>query len=1215
MSITVLQRLLIVCFFTVLIFSCSSLRSKQRGGQKEIKTEIDYRSFFLIGNLSSDQGDQGSYLDTAVNFIEENAQERDFTLILGDNIEAKKVLARDNDSTDLEILKNQLDLIKKIPGGKYVIPGDHDWNDEGLPGLKKIEELVEERWDDNEAFQPENACPIEDISISDSIHLFIVDSEWYIRDWNNNPLFNDECEIRTRKQFLYVLGDEMRKQRHKTVILALHHPVYTNGLYGGRIANYNLYKPSIENAYLPIVGTPWSFIRSQGGVSRQDRYNPMMNELMEEIKVMSLDIDRFFVLSGHERSLQYIKDGNVRQLISGSIHETQAVALGKRGLFASGQHGFAELRVYEDQSSTVHFYEIEDGKVELVYENIAFAKAETYNIDSLPRVTEKFKKSSIYSPKETDVDEDYKEFYGEHYRSLYGLKVKAPTVMLDTLYGGLKVERPGGGNQTQGLRLVDSMDREFNMRALEKDALQFLKSTGYDKLDAEKYFTKTFTQELVRDFYTAAHPYGAFAIPKLANAIDVRHTHPKLFYVPKQRTLGNFNNTHGNRLYMIVEKPDDSFNSPHMFGHNEDVESTSDLFEKIRKDEDNVVDESTYIRARIFDMLIGDWDRHEDQWRWAQIPDPNDEDKHTFIAIPRDRDQVFARFDGELFDFLRKIVPPVRQFGVYGPDIDHIKEFSRSAVHLDRAILQKTSLEDWLREARFIQESITPEIVIEAFNEMPSEVKDEMWKRTQNDLLARKENLVSIVERFYEQFIDFQILKGTDKDDHFEIKRLSDGVTEVRAYRIIDGKKGTQLFNRSFNLETTRDLWIYGLDDDDIFEVIGNTEGAFIPIAISGGQGDDHYLIENGKKIKIYDYESEDNKLDNNGAFVVFRDDYDITHYDPEKEPKRQAKVTFRNHYNPDLGYVPTLGYVKEVVDFEANPYSRKYGLIAEYHSLTQAAVFKPIAGFSNVVGHWNLEFEGLITTNNYTENFFGFGNDTEFDSEIDYDENRILLQRRAATIALDKKGNYGSHFNISLGYQNIEVENLENDQFGNLSLNYDYKSIDDERFTTHGLEFNLKTAYTDNLESSRSFFSVDPKITLWNAIDRNRRLTAKTSIAAQSRLGDQPLFYQAATLGAENGLRSYRMNRFNGDVSAYARADLLYDLNPIKTRLLPLHVVAYTGFDIGKVWWESSTTDRFYTSYGGGVEFLMTGLFVADVSYFYGSDGGRLQLGLRFSK
>jgi hypothetical protein len=32
----------------------------------------------------------------------------------------------------------------------------------------------------------------------------------------------------------------------------------------------------------------------------------------------------------------------------------------------------------------------------------------------------------------------------------------------------------------------------------------------------------------------------------------------------------------------------------------------------------SMFDEDEYIKARLFDMLIGDWDRHYDQWRWAE---------------------------------------------------------------------------------------------------------------------------------------------------------------------------------------------------------------------------------------------------------------------------------------------------------------------------------------------------------------------------------------------------------------------------------------------------------------------------------------------------------------------------------------------------------------------------------------------------------------------
>jgi hypothetical protein len=51
-----------------------------------------------------------------------------------------------------------------------------------------------------------------------------------------------------------------------------------------------------------------------------------------------------------------------------------------------------------------------------------------------------------------------------------------------------------------------------------------------------------------------------------------------------------------------------------------------------------IVDENEYIKARLFDMLIGDWDRHYDQWRWAEYK------KKAIVIykpIPRDRDRFF----------------------------------------------------------------------------------------------------------------------------------------------------------------------------------------------------------------------------------------------------------------------------------------------------------------------------------------------------------------------------------------------------------------------------------------------------------------------------------------------------------------------------------------------------------------------------------------------
>lgn len=50
------------------------------------------------------------------------------------------------------------------------------------------------------------------------------------------------------------------------------------------------------------------------------------------------------------------------------------------------------------------------------------------------------------------------------------------------------------------------------------------------------------------------------------------------------------------------------------------------------------VDQQAALRARLFDMWLGDWDRHDDQFRWASFKENG---VTVYKPIPRDRDQIF----------------------------------------------------------------------------------------------------------------------------------------------------------------------------------------------------------------------------------------------------------------------------------------------------------------------------------------------------------------------------------------------------------------------------------------------------------------------------------------------------------------------------------------------------------------------------------------------
>ncbi|WP_339844965.1 hypothetical protein [uncultured Dokdonia sp.] len=1173
----------------------------------------EYTSIFSIANAGADlKGPNNQLIVALEKEFASLSKEDDYLLFLGDNLHNSNL----EDSQVSSQLDAQLSLSNSFKGTSLFLTGEQEWNERGVKGLEDIETYIEDFYKEEDHFLPKNGCPLEVISVNDEIELILINSQWYIEDWSKTDGINDKCELKTRVQFNTLLASEMRKARHKTVLIAMHHPLYSNGIYGGEIPSTVVYKPTSENAYIPLAGASLSFLRSQGGLSKQDRFNPLMNELMSTIELAAFDVPKVIIVSGHERSLQYIDHGAIKQVISGTGSSVKPARLSKRGLFTSTKPGYTEVRIYEDNSSSVHFFTLQNGIFKEAFSQRAFKQPEPYDLDSLPTVFPKTVKASVYPAEAVKKSEKYEKFWGKHYRYVYGVDVEAPVVLLDTLYGGLTVERAGGGNQTNGLRLVTKDDKEYNMRAIAKDPIAFLKSAGYNDLDGESYFKGTVPASVIKDFYTAAHPYGAFAIPRLAGAVKLPHTHPKLFYVPKQKLLGDFNKTHGDQLYMIVEKPDGDFDDSHMFRFSKEVESTQDLFKELREDDQNQLDERTYIRARIFDMLIGDWDRHEDQWRWAQSQVDEKEGTTIYTAVPRDRDQVFAKFDGSFLTSMQKVMSGLRQFGNYGPDIPYIEQFSQSAINLDRALVMHSDKSVWIEEMKYIQQNITPEVVKKAFSEAPIEIQDEIWKGIQTDLLSRKDNLEDIVQRYYKHFLEFQVLKGTDKDDHFDIQNLANGEVRVTGYRIKDGEKGNVLFDRTFNPVDTKDIWIYGLDDKDVFDVQGEHKSA-INIVLSGGLDNDTYEIIGGNNVTIYDQKSTKNKIVDKGNATRHIDDiYENRIYDSERTPKKGGSFGLEAVYNPDEGFSPRIQFGKSTLGFERNPFTTKFELDARYISLTQAGDIKLSWHKAHLFHDWNFKVFGRATTANFTENFFGEGNSSLYNTTNSFDANRINMQYLTGGIGMYYNGEYGTTSEIDISYEDINVgpqnnTNIVDARYFVVTGLYNYHSIDEERFPTRGMDVAIRGSFLDEVTSTNTVGVLDPRLTLWNAIDRSRDLVLKTSIAGQLRFGNDIPFYKAASLGANTGLRSYRQDRFIGKQALAASADLAFQLKPIKTAFFPLRIDMYAGYDTGRVWSELMESSTLHYSYGGGVNLSTASALKGNISYFEGPEGGRLGFGI----
>ncbi|MDX1470620.1 MAG: phosphoesterase, partial [Flavobacteriaceae bacterium] len=659
-----------------------------------------------------------------------------------------------------------------------------------------------------------------------------------------------------------------------------------------------------------------------------------------------------------------------------------------------------------------------------------------------------------------------------------------------------------------------------------------------------------------------------------------------------------------------------------------DIESTHDIIEKIREDEKYKIDEDSYIRARLFDMLVGDWDRHQDQWRWAQYDQPNGD--KLFKPIPRDRDQVFSNFDGALLNMMRAISGSTKQLQVYDEKLEDIEWMNAAGVKLDRVMVQQSELKTWLTQAEFIMEYVTDDVIERAFQNIPEEIDREGIESIKKKLKGRRENLKDIAERYYKYLNSLVILTGTDKDDYIEVTRASKGRTRVKISRIIDGEKAEVIVDRTFNKELTRDLWIYGLDDDDVFEVTGD-EDDLIYTRLIGGLGNDIYRIERGRRVKIYDHESKENTIEKRGgANVKLTDVYNLNVFDYTKNISTKGGFSPLGGSNPDDGILLGLGLSRQRDGFQRNPFSQLHELRALYAFETKGLEVNYTGTFANIFNDWNLELTGRFTSDNYTENFFGFGNETiNPDNQEGWDYNRVRLGNVAAGAGILKTADFGSDYLFNVKFESVQVQGntdrfineiapipdsefYDNDFFGALGAEYRYHSADNESNPTRGMTFLLNLGGKTNLGETDDLFGyVDTSLRLFNALTLDRKLVLKTDVLYKTRLGDGFLFYQAASLGGDSGLRGYRNERFTGKSALAGSADVRYTFNTIKTKTLPFQLGIFVGGDLGRVWVKDQLSEVWHNDYGGGLWVTAAKTLSGRFDIFTGDEGTRFTVGL----
>lgn len=1254
MRITKLRILSWIFILTLFIVSsCADYRThyskeNQEWQALEVPTEAITHTMYLIGDTGGST--YGQPIPPALQLLGDKlkiASEQTSVVFLGDNIYPDGMAPKDDVAKRAEDeyrLKAQLDVVKDFPGRAFFIAGNHDWKTYGLEGLKRQKKFIEKYLDNNDVFFPKPGCgDPKEIELNDQLTLILVDSEWFLTDWDGQYDINDGCEIKSKEVFQRYFEEAVKGNRNKNIVVAVHHPPYSNGPHGGDFTVKQHFFPLTDlspGLYLPLpgLGSIAQFFRGNLG-DKQDLAHPQYQDFANLMVSSARKNGQFIFASGHEHNLQYFEKEDQYFIVSGAGSKRSPSKKGDDAAFAYGHSGFAQVDFYEDGSAWLQFW-VPDGspsgmivfkkkikgplKDAVIEEKTEFPVVEAVTKRPLSQVD--FSQGALG-----------RFFWGKHYRKSFSIPIDMATLDMAQFRGGVTPIKRGGGYQTNSLRLEKEDNKQFAMRSIDKDASRTL---------TYPFSESNLVTSILQDNFSASHPLSALPVPKLASAVNVYHANPELYYVPQQEKLGIFNADFGNAIYLLEERPDDSdWKDAPNFGNSKKIVGTNDVIQEVFNSHNHLIDYNWAVRSRIFDVLIGDWDRHDDQWRWARIDDGSEK---YYRPIPRDRDQAFSNYDGLILGIGRQTAPNVKKLLVYKDKLKTLKWIAYNGRHFDRTFLAGLDWEGWQKEIQTIKTGLTDEVIESAFKESwPKEIYDLDAAKIMHTLKTRRNNIDDIARRYYELLARKVDVIGTEKKDLFEVERLDDERTRVRVYDTNnDGEKKDKIYDRTFLASETKEIILYGLDADDFFNLSGEVSNG-IKVRVVAGLGDD--VITNaskvggmGKKTIVYDSKPKpvpagETPKENN-TFFKGPDTRLKLKSDPLYNTLNRRSLDYEYNFssvlplisfNPDDGLLLGLNGTYTTYGFKKSPYATFHQFTGQYALATSGMALNYRGDFTDVFGKWNLELDTRFQTPLYAINFYGFGNETEnpeITEDADPDFNRVRQRLFYIKPAITRKFNDRSLLSFGPTFESIRVDSTEGRfinefrdeldpetfdglEFIGVRALFKFVNHDDPAFPTRGIDFNTEFGWKTQLDdTSQEFFFLNTHLATYLPIDKKGSLVIGTRLGLQVRFIDtgELVFYQGAILGGvgpNSNIRGFRRDRFTGRRAFYQNIDLRWKFLKSGNPQLPFSMGIFGGFDHGRVWLSEDKEDSnlWHYSYGGGLFISPLDVAAIHVSMFWG--------------
>ena len=1122
-------------------------------------------------------------------------------IFLGDNL--YKTGLPDNTFPTYEIAKAPLDsqigIAGKAPVNVYFIPGNHDWANGsriGYESILRVQNYIDVLGNKYVRQLPRNGCPgpVEE-KINDDVTLVMVDSQWWLQEYEK-PGVESDCPCKTKAEVITQLEDIMEKNDKKFVIFAMHHPIRSYGPHGGFFTLKQHIFPLtdvIPKLYipLPLIGSIYPLTRAVFGTA-QDLKHPLYQEMITAFENVVKGHKNVIFVSGHEHTLQLIKDTNYINIVSGSGSKNSRVSKSRNTVFASGDYGFVTLDVLKNKSVRSTFYNVDGDNVKEVFtQNILdFSKAKALKgLSDTTRVPDfVFKDSAVISASDKYKNEKKLKdaLLGVNYRREWNTPVQFKVFNLRKEKGGFTIKGIGGGKQSKSLKLEDKNGKEWTLRTIDKDPEKAVPENLRGNIG----------QAILVDVISASNPYAPLTIPVLAKAAGVPAANPQFFFVPDDPAFGYYRPVFKNTVCMLEEKqptPDET-----------DTKSTNAIINKLFEQNDYHINQPAVLRARLLDMLIGDFDIHADQWRWGTKDTVKGK---VYYPVPKDRDQAYFNSNGLLLKYLSNNSMPFLQG--FKSKIKNINGLNFVAKDFDRIFMNGLSKEQWKTISDSFVYNINNEVIKIAASKYPPEIKQFDSIFTAQKLMSRRDDLPKQAMKYYNFLARGVTVTGSNEADYFHIQNDNGGIKLSVYNKNKDGDTTSLNYQRTFTHKETKELFIYGLNGNDKFVVDDNVSSR-IKLRIVGGKGNDSFYLGGNIKKTLYDLSTEKNvieksrrteKMFSKNPSVL---EYKNTGFQYDKFIFPQINFGFNAEDKILLG----LGFSSNKHGFRKEPYASLQKLTTLAAITLGAFQVKYEGIFNNIVLKNDLVINGELQIPTLT-NFFGYGNQSNYNKNLPLSYYRTRYKYGSFNVAVRKR--FNDIFQISIGpsyfrYWNDVADNknrilsvpssVGRDSLGlytskeylggkvKLDINY----INNEIFPTRGITWFTTLSSLKGLNNySNSTTDIESDMTIYASISDLSKVSGVLRFGGARIFSNNFEFFQAKSLGVQNYLRGYRRNRFSGKAMAYGSGELRCKIFKSKSFVLPGDVGILGFADFGRVWQDNENSKKWHNSFGGGFYFI----------------------------